>query len=143
MTTEQRNALNQQVIDQFREQGGTGPIGEMMHADRMVLLTHTGARTGTRRTTPMGFWRLDGDRVCVVASNMGAVHAPDWYHNVVAHPEVTVELGAERYAATAVPVTGAERDRLWAELLTAAPFFADHEKQAGRTIPLVELRRRP
>ncbi|MEU9592684.1 nitroreductase/quinone reductase family protein [Streptomyces sp. NPDC048219] len=141
MSTEQRNELNRQVAEQFRAQRGSGKIGEMMHADRMLLLTHTGARSGTRRTTPMGFWRLDGGRVVVVASNMGAPRNPDWFHNIVAHPDVTVELGPDAYPAVATVLDTSERDRLWPLLLEQAPFFAQHREQAGRDIPLVELRR--
>ncbi|NGN64995.1 nitroreductase family deazaflavin-dependent oxidoreductase [Streptomyces sp. A7024] len=143
MTTEQRNALNQQVAEQFRAQGGSGKIGEMMHADRMVLVTHTGARSGKRRTTPLGFWRLDGGRVFIVASAMGAPRAPDWFHNLVAHPdEVVVELGPERYDAVAAVASADERERLWGELIQQAPFFTEHQERAGRLIPLIELRRR-
>ncbi|GGQ79210.1 nitroreductase/quinone reductase family protein [Streptomyces flaveolus] len=141
MSTEQRNELNRQVAEQFRAQRGSGKIGEMMHADRMLLLTHTGARSGTRRTTPMGFWRLDGDRVMVVASNMGAPRHPDWFHNIVAHPDVTVELGPDTYPAVATVLDASEHDRLWPLLLEQAPFFAQHQERTDRVIPLVELRR--
>ncbi|MEU3661596.1 nitroreductase/quinone reductase family protein [Streptomyces sp. NPDC032940] len=141
MSTEQRNAFNRQVVERFRAQRGTGSIGDMMHADRMLLLTHTGARTGTRRTTPMGFWRLQGDRLVVVASNAGAPRHPDWFHNVVAHPEVTVELGPDTWQAVATVLDAPGRALLWPLLLEQAPFFARHQEQTDRVIPLVELRR--
>jgi deazaflavin-dependent oxidoreductase (nitroreductase family) len=128
---------NRQVIEQFR---AGGPI-EGMHRDRLVLLTTTGARTGRTNTTPMMFVR-DGDRVLVLASNAGAPKIPDWFHNLVANPDVTVELGDESYPATATPLTGTEYGRKWAWIKEQYPFFADHEVSAGRQIPVVALVRR-
>ena len=80
--------VNKRVVEQFR---AGGPI-EGMHRERLLLLTTTGRRTGEHRTTPMMFHR-DGDRVLVIASNIGAPRHPDWYLNLVANPEVTVEVG--------------------------------------------------
>ncbi len=111
-----------------------------MHRDRLLLLTTTGARSGRRRTTPMMFDR-DGDRVFVMASNAGAAKAPDWYHNLVADPHVTVEVGDETYEAVAVVAAGAERDRLWSLVTDHFPFFNDHQAKAGREIPVVVLER--
>jgi deazaflavin-dependent oxidoreductase (nitroreductase family) len=127
-------AINKHVIDQFRAGGEI----EGMHRERLLLLTTTGARTGRPHTTPMMFHR-DGDRLLVMASNAGAPADPDWYRNLVAHPAVTVEVGDARYAATATPLTGADRERAWAAIKQAYPFFADHEAKAGREIPVVEL----
>jgi deazaflavin-dependent oxidoreductase (nitroreductase family) len=130
--------VNKRVIEQFRAGGEI----EGMHRDRLLLLTTVGAKTGQRRTTPMMFHR-EGDRVLVIASNAGAQKTPDWYHNLVAEPRVTVEVGQDSYEAEAMVLTGQERERQWAVLTEAYPFFADHERQAGRTIPVVELTRRP
>ena len=127
---------NREVIEQFR---AGGPI-EGMHRDRLVLLTTVGARTGRRHTTPMMFHR-DGDRLLVMASNAGAPKAPDWYHNLVAEPRVTVEVGDETYKAIAEPASGAEYDRLWRKVIELTPFFADHKVKAGRDIPVVMLSR--
>lgn len=91
------NEINRRTIEQFR---AGGPI-EGMHRDRLVLLTTVGRRTGQRRTTPMMF-HSDGDRLLVIASNMGATKHPDWYLNLVAEPLVGVEIAAESYQATAV-----------------------------------------
>lgn len=114
--------INRKVIEQFRSGGEiTG-----MHRDRLVLLTTVGARTGLRRTTPMMFHR-DGDRLLVIASNVGAPKHPAWYLNLVANPRVTVEIGDETYDAVATPVEGEERERLWAMIKENYPFFADHE----------------
>ena len=92
---------NRRVIAQFR---AGGPI-EGMQRDRLVLLTTTGRRSGEPRTTPMMFHR-DGDRVLVIASNIGAPRHPDWYLNLAADPHVTVEIGDEAYPAIATPTAG-------------------------------------
>ena len=129
---------NRRVIEQFRAGGEI----EGMHRDRLVLLTTVGARTGLPRTTPMMF-RRDGDRLLVIASNMGAPRHPDWYRNLTANPRVTVEVGDETYEATATATEGADRARVWAMLKQEYPFFADHEAATERTIPVVALTRVP
>ncbi len=129
---------NRRVIEQFR---AGGPI-EGMHRERLVLLTTTGAKSGMRRTTPMMFDR-DGDRVIVVAANAGAEKTPGWYYNLVANPRVTVEVGDVTYEATATPLRGAERDRIWAEIKARFPFFAGYEAKVEREIPVVALTRNP
>jgi deazaflavin-dependent oxidoreductase (nitroreductase family) len=124
--------INRRTIEQFRAGGEiTG-----MHRDRLLLLTTTGRRTGERRTTPMMFHR-DGDRLLLIASDMGAPRHPDWYRNLEADPHVTVEVGDETYDATAVPATGVERERLWSILTAAYPFFTDHAAKTDRVIPVV------
>ncbi|MGN6680832.1 MAG: nitroreductase family deazaflavin-dependent oxidoreductase [Streptosporangiaceae bacterium] len=128
--------INAGVIAQFR---AGGPI-EGMNRDGLLLLTTTGAKSGQSRTTPMMFHR-DGDRLLVIASNIGAAKHPDWYVNLVANPHVVVEVGAERFEATAVPLTGDERERLWTMLKQIYPFFADHEAKTSREIPVVALTR--
>jgi deazaflavin-dependent oxidoreductase (nitroreductase family) len=129
-------AINRQVIDQFRAGGEI----EGMHRDRIVLLTTTGVKSGQRRTTPMMFHR-EGDRLYVIASNVGAPRHPDWYLNLAAHPQVTVEVGDETYDARAEPLRGEERERVWAMLKENYPFFAEHEAKTDRTIPVVALTR--
>jgi deazaflavin-dependent oxidoreductase (nitroreductase family) len=129
---------NAVVVEQFREARGHGKLAVGMNADRLVLLTHRGARSGTVRTTPMMFVRV-GDRVVVVASNAGAEHHPDWYRNVVADPGVTVEIAGERRRARAVVLDGDDYRRTWDAVVEQAPFFADHQAGVTRRIPLVEL----
>jgi len=124
--------INRRVIGQFR---AGGPI-EGMDRNRLLLLSTTGRRTGLRRTTPMMFER-DGDDLIVIASNVGAPVHPDWY----AHPDVTVEVGDERFEAVAESTSGTRRERLWAMLKQRYPFFADHEAKTTREIPVVALRR--
>jgi deazaflavin-dependent oxidoreductase (nitroreductase family) len=128
--------INRRVIEQFRAGGEI----EGMHRDRLLLLTTTGARTGQPRTTPMMFLP-DGDRLLVIASNIGAPRHPDWYLNLAANPQVTVEVGDERYEAVATTAEGDERDRLWSMLKQTYPFFAEHERQTERQIPVVILTR--
>ena len=84
----------------------------------------------------------EGDRIYVFASKAGAPTNPDWYRNLVAHPEVTVELGTERFGAVAAPVDRAERDRIYAEQASRYPGFAEYEAKTDRVIPVVELERR-
>ncbi|MFI6042171.1 nitroreductase family deazaflavin-dependent oxidoreductase [Nocardia sp. NPDC051321] len=129
--------INRATITQFRAGGEI----EGMHRERLVLLTTTGRSTGKPHTTPMMFHR-DGDRLLVIASNVGAPTHPDWYQNLVSNPEVIVEVGDEKYDAVATPITGAERDHLWTMLKQLYPFFADHETKTDRTIPVVSLTRR-
>jgi deazaflavin-dependent oxidoreductase (nitroreductase family) len=128
--------INRQVIEQFR----AGDEIQGMHRDRLLLLTTVGARTGRRHTTPMMF-HPDGDRVLVIASNTGAAKHPDWYLNLLANPRVTVEVGDETYEAVASPAEGVERQRLWSLLKQNYPFFAEHEQQTEREIPVVILTR--
>jgi deazaflavin-dependent oxidoreductase (nitroreductase family) len=131
-------AINRRVIEQFRAGGEI----QGMHRERLVLLTTTGRRTGRRHTVPMMIHR-EGDRMFVMASNQGDPKEPDWFGNLVANPRVTVEVGDERWEGDATPLKGAERDRQWARITEAWPFFSDHEKKAGRTIPVVSLTRQP
>ncbi len=130
--------FNQGVIEEFRaNHGKVAAFGDAP----VVLLTTTGARSGTKRVNPL-VALLDGERIYVVASKAGAPSNPDWYYNLVAHPEVVVELGDELFAAVAAPVTGTERDRLFVEQVAYQPGFAEYaEKAAPRVIPVVELRR--
>jgi deazaflavin-dependent oxidoreductase (nitroreductase family) len=132
---EDMGAHNAQVIEQFRANGGKSPTG-----GPMLLLTTTGARTGQARTTPMMF--IPGDQhLMVIASNAGATKNPDWYHNLLADPAVTVEAEGEKYQANAVVPRGDERDELFAGVVEKYPFFGDHQAKAGRTIPVVVLER--
>jgi deazaflavin-dependent oxidoreductase (nitroreductase family) len=128
--------INARVIEQFRS---GGPI-DGMNRDGIVLLTTTGARTGQTRTTPMMF-HSDGDRLLVIASNIGAPRHPDWYLNLVGHPRVVVEVGAERFDATAAPLSGDERERAWTMLKQTYPFFAEHDAKTSREIPVIALTR--
>ena len=106
---------NRCSIEEFRANGGKV-------SGHTLLLTTTGAKSGERRTTPMGY-TPDGDRLIVIASNFGAPTHPDWYHNLVTHPDITVEVGTETFAATAVVTKDSERDRLWTKTVELYPFL--------------------
>lgn len=132
------NDFDQQVIDEFR--ANNGRVGGWFEGARLLLLTTTGARTGTRHTTPLGYLPDGGDRVLVIASAGGSPRHPDWYRNVLANPQVTVESGAFTYEARAVVLEGEERDRSFARAVEADGGWAEYQEKAGdRTLPVVAL----
>ena len=133
------NDWNRQLIEDFRANGGK--VGGMWEGRPLLLLTTTGAKSGQHRTSPVMYLR-DGDRLLVFASKGGAPTNPDWYHNLLAHPEVTVEVGDETYKAIATPLTGEERDRLYAQWAEMYPQFDEYQKKTTRKIPAVALERR-
>jgi deazaflavin-dependent oxidoreductase (nitroreductase family) len=133
-----QNAYNRQLIDEFRASRSQG--GEPMNGRPLLLLTTTGARTGRQHTTPMMVVR-DEDRLLVIASNAGAPKHPDWYRNLRAQPDVTVEVGTETFPATAVVLEGAERERVWQRIVARYPFFAEHQAKVTRQIPVIALER--
>jgi deazaflavin-dependent oxidoreductase (nitroreductase family) len=131
------NDFNQKIIDEFRAQHGR--MSGMFEGARLLLLTTTGARTGTPHTTPVGYLPDGGDRVLVIASAGGSPRHPDWYRNLLAHPEVTVESGVFTYRARAEVLTGAERDRAFARAVESDPGWQAYQDRAGRVIPVVAL----
>ena len=133
-----QNAYNRQLIEEFRADRDKG--GGAMKGRPLLLLTTTGAKSGQLRTKPMMFIP-DGDRLLVIASNAGAAIHPDWYRNLLAHPEVTVEVGNETFKAIATVTEGLERQRLWSRVVELYPFFADHQAKTSRQIPVIVLRR--
>src|SRR3954451_18318421 len=98
---------NQPIIDEFRTNGGR--VGGYFEGRTLLLLHHLGAKTGIERVNPLGYQRLSDDSVAVFASKGGAPTNLDWYHNVVANPDVTVELGTETFPARARVARGEER----------------------------------
>jgi deazaflavin-dependent oxidoreductase (nitroreductase family) len=133
-TDEEFLAYNQGIIREFRDNQGV--VAQLPYP--IMLLTTTGARTGKRTTTPVGFG-VDGDRVYVVGSKAGGPSNPAWFHNLRANPSVTVELGGESYQAQAVIAHGADRDRLYGLIAAKLPTFADYQKTTDRTFPVVVL----
>jgi deazaflavin-dependent oxidoreductase (nitroreductase family) len=129
--------FNQEIIDQFRANDGTMVSG-MFKGAPLLLLTSTGAKSGQTRINPLAYSR-DGERYVIIASKNGAPTNPDWFHNVVAHPEVTVEVGPDRFSARAVVAEGAERDRLYSAQAALMPGFAEYERKTTRRIPVVIL----
>jgi deazaflavin-dependent oxidoreductase (nitroreductase family) len=127
---------NTKIIEEFR--GNEGRVGGPFEGAPVLLLTTTGRRTGERRTNPM-MYLADGDRLLVFASKGGAPTHPDWYRNLVADPQVTVEVGTESYPAHATALEGEERDRLYAEQSRRYPGFAEYQRNTSRVIPVVAL----
>jgi deazaflavin-dependent oxidoreductase (nitroreductase family) len=134
-----RSDWNRQTIEAFRANGGK--VGGMWEGRPLLLLTTTGARSSQRRTNPT-MYLSDGERLLVFASKGGAPTNPDWYHNLLAHPVVTVEVGTETYEATATVLTGEERDRQYARQAEHYPQFAEYQTKTARKIPVIALERR-
>lgn len=128
--------FNRQIIDEFRANGGR--VGGQFKGARLLLLHTTGAKSGQERVNPLAYLDLDGHRY-VFASKAGMETNPDWYHNLVANPAVSVEVGPDEYEATAHQLAGAERDRVFAEQARRTPVFAEYQEKTARTIPVVEL----
>ena len=133
------NDWNSQLIKEFRANGGK--VGGEFEGAPLLLLTSIGARSGQRRTTPL-MYLPDSNRLVVFASKAGAPTNPDWYHNLVAHPEATVEVGTETFDVMAVVTTGEERDQFYARHAKLYPGFAEYEKKTTRKIPVIALQRR-
>jgi deazaflavin-dependent oxidoreductase (nitroreductase family) len=136
-----RNDFNSDIIDQFRKNDGRIESGVFKGA-HLLLLTTTGAKSGQPRVNPLAFTR-DGSNYVIIASKNGAPSNPDWYHNLVAHPHVTVEVstadGIQRFAAHARVAEGAEREGLYAAQAAVMPGFAEYQRKTSRQIPVVVL----
>ena len=128
--------FNAQIIEEFRANGGR--VSGMFEGTPLLLLHHTGARSGTRRINPLVYQR-DGDRYVIFASKAGAPTNPDWYHNLIAHPNATIELGAETIEVLASEAVGEERDRLFEAQVERFPQFAEYAQKTTRVIPVIVL----
>ena len=134
----QPSDFNLRLIEEFRANGGkvTGTFA----GRPLLLITTKGAKSGEERTTPLVYSK-DGDRFVVIASMGGAPRHPAWFFNVRANPEVTLEVGAETFTATASIADGAERDRLFNAQAAGMPAFAEYQQKTTRVIPVVVLER--
>src|SRR5690349_21753448 len=131
--------FNKAIIDEFRN--NAGKVGGYFAGANMLLLHTVGARSGQPRTNPV-VYVLDGDRLVVIASKSGADSNPDWYYNLLANPNVTVEVGTEKFQARATAVTEEpERSRLYAKMVEHRPSFAEYEQKTTRKIPTIVLER--
>ncbi|MBR7743982.1 nitroreductase family deazaflavin-dependent oxidoreductase [Phycicoccus sp. BSK3Z-2] len=132
---------NQQIIDEFRANGGT--VGTMGFGRALVLLHHVGARSGTERIAPLAHIRDSADRWFVAASKAGAPDNPDWYHNLRAHPEVAIETPDDGTVEVRARVLdGDERDAAWARFEEMSDGFKGYQEKTSRVIPVVALERR-
>lgn len=127
---------NARIIEEFRANGGK--VGGRFEGAPLLLLHSTGAKSGKERVNPMMYQRV-GDAYAVFASKGGAPTNPDWYHNLLAHPDVTIEVGTETVAVTARVAEGAEREDTWSRQKDRYPGFADYERNTPRQIPVVVL----
>ncbi len=127
---------NRQIIEEFR--ANQGRVGGPFEGAPILLLHTTGARSGAERVNPMMYLDLDGHRY-VFASKAGSDTHPDWYHNLVAHPEVTVEVGTDAYQAVARPLAEPDRTRVYDEQARRYPGFEEYRQKTSRVIPVVEL----
>jgi deazaflavin-dependent oxidoreductase (nitroreductase family) len=132
------NDWNAKIIDEFRS--NEGRVGGPFEGAPVLLLSTTGAKTGQTRVNPM-MYLLDGGATYVFASKSGHPANPDWYHNLVANPGVTVQVGTETFEATARVITGEERDRIYARQAQLYPGFAEYQEKTSRVIPVVALDR--
>ena len=132
------NDWNATIIEEFR--ANDGQVGGMFEGRTLLLLHHTGARTGIRRVTPLAYQNL-ADGYAVFASKAGADTNPDWYHNVVANPRTEVEVGTRTIQVRARVATGEERDQIWSRQKQDYPQFAEYESKTSRVIPVIVLER--
>ena len=130
---------NEQIVDEFR--ANQGRVGGRYEGRTLLLLHHRGAKTGTERVNPVAYQRVSDDAVAIFASKGGAPTNPSWYYNVVAHPDVSVEIGSQTFPARAHVAEGEERERIWKRQKRDSPGFADYEEKTKgvREIPVVVL----
>jgi deazaflavin-dependent oxidoreductase (nitroreductase family) len=127
---------NTQIIEEFRANGGK--VGGQFEGAPLLLLHSTGAKSGQARVNPM-MYQADGDNFAVFASKAGAPTNPDWYHNLVANPRATVEVGDSTVNVVARIAEGEDRERLWSRQKELYPGFADYEAKTTREIPVIIL----
>jgi deazaflavin-dependent oxidoreductase (nitroreductase family) len=130
--------FNRDIITEFR--ANNGKVTGIFANAPLLLLTTTGAKSGRQHTTPVVYTR-EGDDLVIIASKGGAPNNPAWYHNLVAHPEVTVEVPDEEFSARARVTKGDERQRLFDAQAALMPNFNEYQSKTTREIPVVVLER--
>ena len=133
------NDWNKQIIEEFR--ANDGKVGGHFEQVTLLLLHTTGAKSGLLRLNPLATVK-DGDRYIIMASKGGAPDNPDWYYNLVANPQVRVEVGTEKFEALARVTEGSERQTLFEKMSTKYPQFAEYQQNTTRVIPVITLSRR-
>jgi deazaflavin-dependent oxidoreductase (nitroreductase family) len=128
--------FNAQIIEEF--QANEGSVGGMFEGMPLLLLHHTGAKSGKSRVNPLAYQADDG-RYVIFASKAGAPTNPDWYYNLKAQPNVKIEVGTDTIEAVASEATGEERERLFRTQAERMPQFADYEEKTERVIPVIVL----
>lgn len=132
------NDWNKKIIEEFRANGGK--VGGNFAGKTLLLLHTIGAKSGQERINPVAY-TADGDRLAIIASKGGAPTHPDWYHNLVAHPQVTVEVGTEQFQADAAISVEPEHTRLYDQMAAMMPGFAEYKLKTTRHIPVIVLSR--
>ncbi|MFG2025703.1 nitroreductase/quinone reductase family protein [Streptomyces sp. NPDC048825] len=135
------NDLNTRVIEEFR--ANAGRVGGSLSGTPMLLLHHIGVRSGIERVTPLACSPRPDGGIAIIASNGGSPTHPTWYHNLKAHPRVTVETGTETFFAEAAELDDAARADLWPELVAEAPTAGTYQAKTARRIPVLILNRVP
>ena len=130
--------FNKKIIAEFR--ANQGKVGGQFAGMPLLLLTTKGAKSGVSRTNPLAYLR-DGDRYVIIASYAGAPKNPPWYHNLVAHPNVRVEIGGQSFDARAEVVKEPERSALYQKVEAAMPVFSEYKRKTQRVIPVIALQR--
>jgi deazaflavin-dependent oxidoreductase (nitroreductase family) len=133
----ERTDFNAKIIAEFR--ANDGKVGGPFEGANILLLHHTGARTGTERISPLAYQRV-GESYAIFGSKAGAPDNPAWYHNLLANPTASIEVGTETVSVTARVAEPTEREVLWERQKQLSPGFAAYEEKAApRTIPVVVL----
>ena len=133
------NEFNAKVIEEFRANGGRvgGPLADTL----IILVHHIGARSGTKRVTPLAYTPQSGDRFVIVATNGGSATHPDWYHNLKANAQIKVEVGTRTFTALAEELDDTARAALWPRLVAQSPSIGEFQNRTTRKIPVFMLTR--
>jgi deazaflavin-dependent oxidoreductase (nitroreductase family) len=131
--------VNEQVIDDFR--ANEGRVGGPFEGLPVILIHHVGAKTGTTRVSPLGYFPQNDGTMIIGATNGGLPENPAWYHNLKANPRIDVEVGTETFAVEVAEITGPEREAAWAPIAEIAPGYAAQQQNTSRMIPLLRLTR--
>ena len=131
--------FNTSIIEEFR--ANEGKVDGQFEGYPLILIHHVGAKTGTERATPVGCFPQSDGRFAIVASNGGAQTNPDWYYNLKAHPEINVEFGSETFTVAVRELAGDEREKVWADVVSAVPAVVNTQNKTRRTIPVLLLTR--
>ncbi len=132
------NNWNAQIIEEFHANGGK--VGGHFEGANMLLLHTRGAKSNQPRINPLVYFK-DGDDLVIVASKGGAPSNPDWYYNLLAHPDVTLEIGTEHINAHATVPERQERDRIFANVVKQSPGFGEYQQNTSRILPVIILKR--
>ena len=129
---------NQKIIEEFRLNGGT--VGGNFSGQKILLLHTIGAKSGIERVNPVITFK-DGDQYIIIASKGGAENNPDWYYNLIAHPEITIEVGTDTIQVKAIVTDEPERTKLYEKMESRNKGFSEYKEKAKdiRVIPVIKL----